>query len=61
MIVFAERENDEEKKTFTKAVEEHVMGVILRQNLVVRQNHLFVEKYIIVICKAQNRIAINNG
>ena len=41
MIVFAERENDEEKKTFTKAVEEHVMGAILRQNLVVRQNHLF--------------------
>ena len=48
MIVFAERENDEEKKTFTKAVEEHVMGAILRQNLVVRQNHLFVEKYIIL-------------
>ena len=57
MIVFAERENDEEKKWFTKAVEEHVMGAILRQNLVVRQKSFICGKAFY----SKNGIAINNG
>ena len=32
VIVFAERENDEEKRWFTKAAEELAMAVTVRQN-----------------------------